>query len=68
MTLVERLVHTVWAAALGSALLHFLWQGALAAVVLALTLRLTRTGSARLRYAVACLAMLALPIVFGVTF
>jgi len=44
-----------WAPALGWALLHFLWQGALVGLVAALILRwLTRSD---LRYAVACAAL-----------
>jgi GWxTD domain-containing protein len=52
--------------ALGWALLHFLWQGAMIALILAAIFALSRP-SARARYALACLAMLAMPVVFGVT-
>ena len=50
--------------ALGWALIHFLWQGTLAALIYAAALPLLRNSSARLRYAIGCLAllvMLALP-------
>jgi beta-lactamase regulating signal transducer with metallopeptidase domain len=50
--------------ALGWALLHFLWQGMLAALLLAGCNRALRDSSARARYAVSCLflmVLLALP-------
>ncbi|MDQ3206348.1 MAG: hypothetical protein M3Q40_07560, partial [Pseudomonadota bacterium] len=46
-------------AALGHALLHFLWQGALIGALAAFTLRLLRDAGPQLRYAAACLALLA---------
>ena len=52
--------------ALGSSLLHFLWQGTLLAVLLAGTLSTLRGKSPQLRYVAACCAlilMLALPLV-----
>ena len=53
--------------AVGRALLHFVWQGgALAALFLAAD-RLTRRSQARLRYAMACLTMLAMPGIFVTT-
>ncbi|MCI0487131.1 MAG: M56 family metallopeptidase [Blastocatellia bacterium] len=51
--------------ALGWALLHFLWQGALVAILLAVVMRLLRKHSANLRYVVACaslLFMMVLPV------
>lgn len=45
--------------ALGSALLQFLWQGALIGMLTALALRRLRQASPESRYVVACLAMLA---------
>ncbi len=44
--------------ALGWTLLHFLWQGALIAVLLASALALLRSASSRSRYAVSCAAMM----------
>lgn len=44
---------------LGRTLLHFLWQGALVGAVAALLLQLLRDARPQLRYAVACLALLA---------
>jgi bla regulator protein BlaR1 len=51
--------------ALGWALLHFLWQGALAAMVMAACNFGLRDGPARIRYAVGCIfliLLLALPV------
>ncbi|MDP2875645.1 MAG: M56 family metallopeptidase [Holophaga sp.] len=47
------------ALAFGWALVHFLWQGTLVALLLSLLLRLLRNASARVRHFVACAAMLA---------
>lgn len=44
--------------ALGRALLHFLWQGALIGVLAALALRLLRDARPQARYAVSCFALL----------
>ena len=44
---------------LGRALLAFLWQGALIGLLAALALHLLRDARAQVRYAVACLALLA---------
>ncbi|GAB3505183.1 M56 family metallopeptidase [Pseudoxanthomonas daejeonensis] len=44
---------------LGRALLHFLWQGGLIGLLSALALQLLRNARPQLRYAVACLALLA---------
>ncbi len=49
--------------AIGWALLHFIWQGVVIAVLLAIALRLLRKSSANMRYAAACSAM----ILFGVS-
>ena len=52
-------------AALGGSLLHFLWQGAAVALVLAATLRWMRGRSASARYVASCVAlaaMLVLPV------
>lgn len=65
MTLLETLVHTPLANGFGWAIFHSLWQGAIAALILALTLSLSR--SPRVRYVVASLALLAMFIGFGAT-
>ncbi len=54
--------------ALGWALFHFLWEGALIALVLAGTLFLNRRGAASRRYRQACASMLAMATAFGLTF
>ena len=54
--------------ALGWALVHFLWQGAALAVLLAIVLAATRPTAARARYALSLLtlgAMLVLPVATG---
>jgi GWxTD domain-containing protein len=63
----ESWLQTPLAGALGWTLFHFVWEALLIAVLLALTLYLIRPSSARARYALACVAMLAMPIAFGVT-
>ncbi len=63
----ESWLQTPLASALGWTLFHFVWEALLIAVVLALALYLIRPFSARARYGLACLAMLAMPVVFGVT-
>jgi beta-lactamase regulating signal transducer with metallopeptidase domain len=42
----------------GWALLHFLWQGVLIALVAALLLRISRQAKPQIRYAIACIALL----------
>src|SRR3954463_16539488 len=54
--------------ALGLALVHFLWQGAALAIVLAVALTVLRARAARTRYALSLLtliAMLLLPVATG---
>jgi GWxTD domain-containing protein len=51
---------------MNSALLHFIWQGAAIAFLLAVVLAFAQ--SARARYAWACAAMLAMPVAFAITF
>ena len=58
---------TPLAKALGWTLLHFVWEGALIALVLAAVLYLGRPAPARARYAAACLALVAMPLSFGLT-
>src|ERR1700722_15985159 len=53
--------------ALGWTLFHFLWEGALIALALASVLYLIGPASARLRYGLACGAMLAMLVSFGLT-
>jgi len=60
-------IHRPLANALGWALVHFVWQGAALAAVLAAILFVIRPASARVRYGAACLLLLAMPIAFGVT-
>ncbi len=54
--------------ALGQALLHFIWQGALVGLLFALALALTSSASARARYAVAVGTLLALAVLPIATF
>jgi beta-lactamase regulating signal transducer with metallopeptidase domain len=58
--------HPIWCD-LGLALAHFLWQGAIIAVVLALALRFLRNRSAHDRYAACGLAMVSMAICPAVT-
>ena len=53
--------------ALGWALLHFIWQGAVVAIVLAGLLFVLNGYAARIRYGLALSAMLFMPILFAVT-
>ena len=55
------------AAALSRALFHFLWEGALIALALAVAIHVFRPSSAAIRYGLACTAMLAMVAVFAVT-
>jgi beta-lactamase regulating signal transducer with metallopeptidase domain len=52
-------VAAVLVPALGTALLHFLWQGALIGLIAWLLLLLLRNARPQARYAVACIALLA---------
>ena len=65
MTHIQNLLAQPACRALGWALLHFLWQGTLAALVLAACNFALRDSPARVRYAVGCLflmVLLALPV------
>ncbi len=53
---------TPFTEALGWTLVHFLWQGALIAIVLACALALLHKRSPRLRYAICCVALLVLAV------
>ncbi len=55
------------ALAIARALFHFVWEGAAVAAMLAVALWAARGASARVRYALACAAMLAMVMAFGVT-
>ncbi len=61
------LVDTPLFYALGWTLFHFLWQGSLIALALAAGLYVIRPASARLRYGLACAAMVSMLICFAVT-
>jgi GWxTD domain-containing protein len=65
MTPLEHWVHTPAAGALGWTLVHFIWEGAVVALVAAVVLWLAR--SSRVRYAAACLALAAMLVSFGFT-
>ncbi len=65
MRLLERWVDTPLAGAVGWALLHSLWEGALISAALAVVLWAVR--SPRTRYAAGCVAMLAMLAAFGLT-
>jgi beta-lactamase regulating signal transducer with metallopeptidase domain len=56
-----------WTDALGWSLLHFLWEGAIIAVLLAATLAALRRASAGIRYAVNCAALFLMPMAFLTT-
>ncbi|HEY4364016.1 MAG TPA: GWxTD domain-containing protein [Bryobacteraceae bacterium] len=58
MTLADTLVR---------ALFHFLWEGAVIALLLAAAIHLVRPSSPRVRYTLACLSMLAMLAAFGIT-
>jgi beta-lactamase regulating signal transducer with metallopeptidase domain len=58
----------LWIGALGAALLQLVWQGALVAGLLALALQIAPARAARARYALGCLALLAMLILPAFTF
>src|SRR5437879_6507361 len=66
MTFMEAWIRTPFSLAMAWTLFHLLWQGLIAAVILAAALCVVR--SARSRYAVACLAMLGMVLSFCATF
>jgi beta-lactamase regulating signal transducer with metallopeptidase domain len=61
------LVHSSIAKALGWTLIHSLWEGALIALLVGAGFLLCRPASARTRYALACVGMLAMLAAFAVT-
>jgi beta-lactamase regulating signal transducer with metallopeptidase domain len=62
MKTLETLLAQPLVAALGWALLHFVWQGTLMALLLGGLLRILRQRSANARYAVACAALLVMAV------
>ena len=60
MNPIEVLLSEPFAQTLGWTLLHFVWQGGLVALLLAIALRVLRRHAAPVRYAVACGALLLL--------
>ena len=67
MNLLQAWIHTPLAEALGWTLFHFLWEGAAIAALLLVALYICRPAAAQLRYALACAALLAMPVAFAVT-
>ena len=63
----EALGSPVWSD-LGKVILHFLWQGAALALCAELIVRSQPRATARVRYAVYCLAFLVLPVLPLVTY
>jgi len=57
-----------WVETLGQTLLHFIWEGAVLSALAWVTLRLAHKRSAHVRYLLAGLLMLALPVASVVTF
>lgn len=60
-------IHTPFALALGWTLVHFIWEGAVLALLLAAALRLFRPASSPRRYGLACFTLAAMPVAFAVT-
>lgn len=58
----------VLATALGSAVLHFLWQGAAIGVIAAIVLVLVDNSRASARYAISCIALASCAAIFLATF
>src|SRR3990170_469818 len=68
MTVVETLLSRPAAQAIGWALLHFIWQGALIGILTSIVLRLLRRSAADVRYVVSTIAlslMVTMPVVTG---
>jgi len=60
-------IHSPFAQALGWALAHFVWEGAVLAIILLAALRIFRGSPARRRYALACAILAVMPLAFGAT-
>lgn len=58
----------VLATALGSAVLHFLWQGAAIGVIAAIVLVLVDNSKASARYTISCIALASCAVIFLATF
>jgi GWxTD domain-containing protein len=67
MNMLAHWVQAPIAKALGWTLIHFVWEGASIAALLAAVLALRGASSARLRYGLAAFAMMSMPAAFGVT-
>ncbi|MHC4718407.1 MAG: M56 family metallopeptidase [Planctomycetota bacterium] len=65
---IEQLLNQPWAQRLGWSLVHFLWQGLVIAAGLSVAMAALRRRSANLRYALACMAMVAMVAGPAVTF
>jgi GWxTD domain-containing protein len=68
MTALEQFAATPAAQALTGALFHFVWQGALIGLALAITFGTARGAGSRLRYGIAAGALALMPAAFLVTF
>src|SRR5580692_5933219 len=69
MNTIQTLTSQAWIIRLGWTLLHFLWQGtAIAILYAAIRFLFARTLSASARYALACVAMLAMAVAPLLTF
>jgi GWxTD domain-containing protein len=67
MTQFAAWIRTPMAQALGWALVHFVWEGVVLAAALLAMLRVFHAAPARRRYALACLALAAMPAAFAIT-
>jgi len=68
MTALENIVSPETIHRLGWTLLHFVWQAAAVALVLAIVLRLLQKSSANVRYIIACLALALIVLLPAITF
>ncbi len=68
MTFLETILSEQMIRPVGWTLIHFLWQGILAAMLLWFLLRICRKASANVRYVIACAALLVLVCMPAVTF
>ena len=68
MTFLDNLVQTSWAQALGYALAHSIWEGAVAALLLLIAVEVLSPPAARARYAAACIVLFTMPAAFAITF
>ena len=67
MALLNNILTQGTAQRFGWMLVHFVWQAAIVALVLAILLKLLRKSSANLRYIVACLALITMVLLPAVT-